>query len=65
MSLEYDRDSGQIVKLTTLSGIPVKTFYGPDDVEDLSCGRDLGNPGEYPYTRGIFPEMYRKRLWLK
>ncbi|HVX67228.1 MAG TPA: methylmalonyl-CoA mutase family protein [Bryobacteraceae bacterium] len=45
---------------TTLSGLPVKPVYGPDDV----AGLDLTPaPGEYPYTRGIHPDMYRGRLW--
>src|SRR5215212_4810651 len=44
----------------TDSGIEVQTVHGPDDLpEDL----DLGAPGEFPYTRGIHPEMYRKRPW--
>src|ERR671923_102897 len=44
----------------TDSGIEVETVYGPSDLpEDL----DLGAPGEFPFTRGIHPEMYRKRPW--
>jgi methylmalonyl-CoA mutase, N-terminal domain len=45
------------------AGLPVKPVYGPDDVRDLDIDRDLGRPGEYPYTRGIHPHMYRERLW--
>src|SRR3954470_15116022 len=44
----------------TDSGIEVETTYGPDD---LPPDLDLGQPGEFPYTRGIHPEMYRKRPW--
>jgi methylmalonyl-CoA mutase, N-terminal domain len=47
----------------TASGIEVKTVYGPEDLPRLSPPRDLGNPGEYPFTRGIYPTMYRGRLW--
>ena len=47
----------------TLSGIPLKAFYGPDDVADLDYARDLGDPGSYPFTRGIHGTMYRGRLW--
>src|SRR6185295_19018841 len=44
----------------TDSGIEVKTLYTSDDLpEDL----DLGHPGEFPYTRGVHAEMYRKRTW--
>jgi len=47
----------------TMSGIPVKRLYTPEEVEDLGYLRDLGFPGEYPFTRGIHPTMYRGRLW--
>ena len=47
----------------TISDIPLKTVYGPDDVAHLDLTRDLGLPGEFPYTRGIHPTMYRSRLW--
>jgi methylmalonyl-CoA mutase N-terminal domain/subunit len=45
------------------AGIPVKTVYGPDDLRGFDPGRDLGSPGEYPFTRGIHPAMYRARVW--
>src|SRR5918995_1411216 len=44
----------------TDSGIEVKTLYTSDD---LPPELDLGEPGEFPYTRGVHPEMYRKQLW--
>jgi methylmalonyl-CoA mutase N-terminal domain/subunit len=47
----------------TISDIPLKTVYGPGDVEHLDLTRDLSVPGEFPYTRGIHPTMYRSRLW--
>ncbi len=50
-------------KFTTLSGVPVQPLYSEDDLKDFSYGRDLGDPGEYPYTRGIHPAMYRGKLW--
>lgn len=40
-----------------------KVYYTPDDVADFDYQRDLGNPGEYPMTRGPYPEMYRKQPW--
>ncbi len=46
----------------TPSGIPIARLYTPEDVE-LDYMRDLGFPGEYPFTRGIQPTMYRGRLW--
>jgi methylmalonyl-CoA mutase N-terminal domain/subunit len=47
----------------TISDVPLKTAYGPDDVAHLDLARDLAWPGEYPYTRGIHPNGYRDRLW--
>ncbi|HEY7647824.1 MAG TPA: methylmalonyl-CoA mutase family protein [Methylomirabilota bacterium] len=45
------------------SGIPVKPAYGPEDLAGRDVARDIGRPGEYPYTRGIHRHMYRERLW--
>lgn len=42
---------------------PPEPVYTPLDIEDLDYGRDLGFPGEYPYTRGIQPGMFRSRFW--
>jgi len=49
-------------RITTDSGIPVKTSYDSRDVSS-ALARSLGKPGEFPYTRGIYPNMYRDRLW--
>ncbi len=46
----------------TISGQEVDRLYGPSDV-DLDYGEDLGYPGEPPYTRGVYPTMYRGKLW--
>ncbi len=45
------------------SGIPIKLVYTPLDVKDLDYLKDISFPGEYPFTRGIYPTMYRGRLW--
>jgi methylmalonyl-CoA mutase N-terminal domain/subunit len=47
---------------TTISGLPVEPLYGPDGVQ-VDYERDLGFPGEFPYTRGVYASMYRGRLW--
>jgi methylmalonyl-CoA mutase N-terminal domain/subunit len=48
----------------TESGIEVKPVYKPEDLgEDLDYSERLGDPGEYPYTRGVYPGMYRSRPW--
>src|SRR6186713_1356984 len=47
----------------TISGEPVKPLYTEEDRADSDPERDLGFPGEYPFTRGVYPSMYRGRLW--
>ncbi|MTV48583.1 methylmalonyl-CoA mutase [Heliobacillus mobilis] len=47
----------------TDSGITMNTLYTPEDVADLDYANDLGFPGEYPFTRGVQPNMYRGRHW--
>src|SRR5688500_13318095 len=50
-------------KHETSSGIPVPPFYRPEDVAAIPYEEKVGDPGEYPYTRGLYPEMYRRRPW--
>ncbi len=50
-------------KFTTSSHIGIKTCYGKADTAGYDPDRDLGQPGEFPYTRGVYPTMYRSRLW--
>ncbi len=47
----------------TESNLPLKGLYGPQDVSDLDPAARLGEPGEYPYTRGVYPSMYTGRPW--
>ena len=47
----------------TDSGIELRTLYGPEDLEHFDPARDLGAPGDPPFTRGVHPTMYRGRLW--
>lgn len=49
----------------TWSGLPTKPFYGLEDGAGLDYHRDLGDPGEFPYARGVHADMYRGRLWTK
>jgi len=48
---------------TTISGDPLDAIYTPADTESVDYERDLGVPGEFPFTRGPYPSMYRGRLW--
>jgi len=50
-------------KFVTTSSAPVERLYTPLDVAGLDYARDLGFPGEYPFTRGVHPTMHRGRLW--
>ena len=49
--------------LITTSGVPIDRVYTPQDNENLDYTRDLGLPGEYPFTRGVQPTMYRAKPW--
>ncbi|MGH9698743.1 MAG: acyl-CoA mutase large subunit family protein [Candidatus Acidiferrales bacterium] len=46
-----------------LGGVPLKEVVAPEDLGEFDCERDLGYPGEFPFTRGVYPTMYRGRLW--
>jgi len=48
---------------TTISGRPIEVLYTPKDIASLDYERDLADPGQFPYTRGIHPAGYRGRLW--
>lgn len=50
---------------TTQSGFEVKVVYGPEDVAHLHPQEDIGRPGQYPFTRGTYPQMYREKLWVR
>jgi methylmalonyl-CoA mutase N-terminal domain/subunit len=57
-----ERDERDDVEFSTMSGVPIKPLYTPEDVEG-DFEEKIGYPGEYPYTRGVYPNMYRGRLW--
>jgi methylmalonyl-CoA mutase N-terminal domain/subunit len=48
---------------TTLSGLPIDRLYTQDDLSGTNPDTSIGYPGEFPYTRGIYPTMYRGRFW--
>lgn len=51
------------IPFTTVSGQEIQTLYTPADVQDIDFEKEIGWPGEYPYTRGIHPSLYRSKLW--
>lgn len=63
---KYIKDErGAIKEVTYQSGIKVKPVYGPEDLEKagFEYEKDLGSPGEYPFTRSLHPQSYRSRAW--
>ncbi len=54
---EHDR------RFTTISDMPIEPLYGPQDLPDFDPDQELGQPGQYPFTRGIHENMYRGRVW--
>ncbi len=59
----YDEGRKRDIDFVTQSSAPVDPLYTPRAVEGFDYDRDLGYPGEFPFTRGIHPTMYRGRLW--
>ena len=60
---EPERGPERPVRFETLSGIPIEPLYTPESLQEWSPEEKLGRPGEYPFTRGVYPTMYRGRLW--
>ncbi len=58
-----ERAPERALPFTTVSGKPIRRLYTPGDVPGLDYQRELGFPGEYPFTRGVQPTMYRGRFW--
>src|SRR5438445_7122117 len=50
-------------RFTSLSGLDIARVYSADDLKAWDPKSDLGRPGEFPYTRGVYPTMYRSKLW--
>src|SRR5436190_2008509 len=59
----YSQQDEREALFETISGQEVRPLYTEDELADWDADRDLGLPGEHPYTRGIYPSMYRGRLW--
>ena len=58
-----EKSPERAAEFTTVSSYPIRRLYTPADLPDWNAERDLGRPGEPPYTRGIHPTMYRGKLW--
>ena len=58
-----EKSPERLPEFTTISGLPIARLYTQADLAGWDAARELGVPGEPPYTRGIHPSMYRSRLW--
>jgi methylmalonyl-CoA mutase N-terminal domain/subunit len=57
------KEKAGVREVASVLGTPVKVHYNPDDLKGFDYEKDLGEPGEFPFTRGIYPTMYRSSLW--
>ena len=60
---DFERKSARKADFTTVSGAQVNPLAGPDSLAGFDPDRDLGWPGEFPYTRGVHPTGYRGKIW--
>ncbi|RME30434.1 MAG: methylmalonyl-CoA mutase, partial [Deltaproteobacteria bacterium] len=58
-----DRAGERLERFSTVSDLEIPRICTPQDIGELDYSRDLGMPGRYPYTRGVYPTMHRGRLW--
>lgn len=57
------KGSDDLADVLLESGIEVKPVYGPEDIQGIDFAKEIGQPGQFPFTRGIHPFMYRKQPW--
>jgi methylmalonyl-CoA mutase N-terminal domain/subunit len=62
-SATESRPTAEEKPVTTISGRAMRPLYGPEDVADVDYEKDLGDPGQFPFTRGVHKTMYRGKLW--
>lgn len=63
LAQKYPKAEERMDRFSTLSDMEIEPIYTPDDQNGRDHTRDIGLPGEYPYTRGVYPSMYRGKLW--
>lgn len=63
LSNAYPKSADRLPAYTTLSDMEVEPVYTPEDLRSWSYDEQLGHPGEFPFTRGTYPSMYRGKLW--
>ena len=60
---KYPKQEERMARFSTISDMEVEPLYTPEDANGRDYEGDIGMPGEYPYTRGVYPSMYRSKLW--
>ena len=63
LTQKYPRQGERLERFSTISDMEVAPLYTPEDKNGTDYERDIGLPGEYPYTRGVYPNMYRGKFW--
>lgn len=63
LAASLDEKQVRLSRTRTWGGLEIQASYGPNDATERDYKRDLGDPGEFPYTRGAYPQMYRSRMW--
>jgi methylmalonyl-CoA mutase, N-terminal domain len=63
LARQYPKAEERTTRFSTLSDMEVEAIYTPDDQNGRDHAQNIGLPGEYPYTRGVYPNMYRGKLW--
>ncbi|MBW1781506.1 MAG: methylmalonyl-CoA mutase [Deltaproteobacteria bacterium] len=65
MQKDKDIPTRENIRFRTRAGIELKRVHTPEDLKDIRYSDSIGEPGLFPYTRGIYPEMYRSLGWMK
>lgn len=60
---KYPKHEERMARFSTLSDMEVDPLYTPDDLDSNHYKKEIGLPGAYPFTRGVYPSMYRSKLW--
>ena len=63
LTQKYPRQGERLERFSTISDMEVAPLYTPEDKNGTDYEQDIGLPGEYPYTRGVYPNMYRGKFW--
>ncbi len=63
LAQKYPKNEERMPRYSTISDMEIEPIYTPDDQDGRDDSKDIGLPGEYPYTRGVYPSMYRGKFW--